>query len=394
MQHQQFNYISSYPVASMEKHRAAMSVGKVVGAAVVAQSGFTNFDTMDKATSLLFQQQKHAQDQQKQQQQHIEQSTRSLCPERPCYVVPNHFFAGQSNFQTIKASIDVALMKLKMMDKYQDCLDFAYFPIISQWRMKYVNGSEMREIHVNCYWDTNSADHIIEVNRVKGDGISSCVSDIFEAVRKAVLGERYIAPKLAPGRRPMMGGLPPLKRLAGAVVTKVEEDKFLKGVKATVSMAESNFFEPRLEAGKALCELAQRDANMLCLPECQSQVVRAINSLLMDEFEDVHQFAVIACSRFAAVSASYKVALSEMNAVNGLVRLVVESVSNDQLAYETAQMRRKACVSLGEMIKECPEKIRSCFEEHGVHDMQTLQQRINGQIADMVVADLELCFMF
>ncbi len=183
-----------------------------------------------------------------------------------------------------------------------------------------MNGSDHREIHVNIYWDSNAEDHIIEMNRVRGDGLFPSTGEFYEVVRKYVLGEKYTAPKVVPTRRPMMPGPPPLKRAAtipGAsapsmlpppapVSTGVSKEMFLKGIKPIISMAEDYFFEPRLEAVKALCDIAKRSDELLAIDECRDSIVRVLNGLITDEFDDIRQFAVMACSMFAAKD-TYKV---------------------------------------------------------------------------------------
>ncbi len=169
-----------------------------------------------------------------------------------------------------------------------------------------MQGSDLREIHINCYWDCQANDHVIEMNRVKGDGLFPSTSEFYEKLRQHVLGEKYVAPKIMPGRRTMMPGPPPLKRNGVVVSTGVTEEMFLKGIKPIFAMADDHFFEPRLEATKALCDMAKRDQRLLNLEYCQTNVVRVLNSLLNDEFEDIRQFAVMATAMFAAVP-SYKV---------------------------------------------------------------------------------------
>jgi hypothetical protein len=136
----------------------------------------------------------------------------------------------------------------------------------------------------------------------------------------------------------------------------------------------------------------------------QLQVVQALNNLLQDEFHDIRQFAVIACSRFVQVSDEYKVSLSEMSAVHALLGLVIPSANTESFshcihgeplhAYETAHVCRQACRTLIAMIQVASDHIRHIFETFGISDMQTLKERCNTQVVgDCLIAELELCFI-
>lgn len=391
---------SNFPVNQMEKQRAMTAVASPIHGA-----SFINFDHGNAMVGTNNYNYNKAQQQLQQQQQHKPviciqpvSSQQSPCSHRPCYLVPNHFFANQTNFFTIKTMIETTLMTLQENVKYLDCIDYAFFSKECQYRMKYVNGSDYREIHINCYWDDNANDHIIEMNRVRGDGMSPTTNDFYETLRQTVLGEKYTPPVVVPGRRPMMAGPPPmlLKRAieSGAVpkLPAVSEEQFLKGVNPVFSMAEDDFFEPRLSAAKSLCDMAKRDIKLLSLPECQNKVIHAVNALLKDEFEEIRQFAVIACARFAGLSADYKIAMSKMNGVHVLMNTILEAPVNEQVGYETAHMRRRACVALSEMIVEDAEGIRNLLEQHGVYSFATLEERCS-HIPLRLVSNLELCFI-
>jgi hypothetical protein len=56
----------------------------------------------------------------------------SPCPPTPCYLVPNHFSTFQKSFEVIKTCVNKALSDL--IGAYPDCLDFGFFPAVSQVR--------------------------------------------------------------------------------------------------------------------------------------------------------------------------------------------------------------------------------------------------------------------
>lgn len=320
---------------------------------------------------------------------------KSPCHELPCYLVPNNFIAKQPQYSTVQTSVETALQM--MCEKYPGSLDYGYFSSQCQWRLKYLNGSDLREIHINCYWDSNIQDHVIEMNRVKGDGLFPSTNEFYEILRQKVLGEHYTPPKVIPGRRPMMAGPPPLllKRSSGSsglpILPSVTEEMFLKGIKPIFAMAEDNYFEPRLEAAKALCDMSKRDRKMLLLSSCQQNIINCLNLLLQDEFDDIKQFAVMACSLFAA-NPDYQTLLANMPSIHVLVKLVLEAPLHEEIAFETAQIRRKACLALNMMAIENSNKIRTCLEEHGITNANQLKQRCVNHLPDALVSELESCF--
>jgi hypothetical protein len=166
----------------------------------------------------------------------------------------------------------------------------------------------MRHIHVNCYWDAQHKDHIVEMSRVKGDGLFPSTFEFYETIRRHVLGaDKYVAPASLAERKPMMPGPPLLRREGKLAAFAVTEDMFLKGIKSIFNLADDHFFEPRLEAVKAICDMAKRDRRLLEIPFCRDNVVRCLNNLLNDDFEDIRQFAVFATAQFALNVPSYRV---------------------------------------------------------------------------------------
>lgn len=316
-------------------------------------------------------------------------STDSPCPATPCYMVPNHFAAQQKNFPTIEASVNRALHILTK--EFPDCIDYGYMPDVTQWRLKYLQGSDLREIQINCYWDANLKDHFVEMNRVKGDGLFSPTSRFYETIRQQVLGDNYIAPVIKPGCRPPLTAMPKLP----AEFTKIDDEykqRFLKGADHIFAMADGQYFEPRLEAVKALCDLAAKDRLLIEQDACREKVVRSLNALLVDEFPDIVQFAVIATAKFAEVP-SYKEPLSQMASVHSLVSMITNPLAVPLLAYETAQMRRKAATTLLLVMNE---NVADVFHAHGIHlelDFRLRVKTIPEELKEELLAKL-LAFLW
>jgi hypothetical protein len=80
-----------------------------------------------------------------------------------------------------------------------------------------------------------------------------------------------------------------------------------------------------------------------------------------------------------------------MPAVHTLVGIVLKAPLHEALAYETAQMRRKAASALIAMLNEKPQDIFAVFEEHGVRTMEDLKLR-TSHLPVQLVSDMELGF--
>lgn len=314
------------------------------------------------------------------------QRCKSPCRYTPCYLVPNHFQADQKCFDQIYESVTRALENLK--NTHINYIDYEYFPNVTQWKFKYLKGSDLREIHINCYWDSNIEDHIVEMNRVKGDGLFPSTSEFYEKLRQHVLGDSYVPPKVQQGRRPMMPGPPPL-RLNGVVASDVTPEMFLKGINPIIAMAEDQFFEPRLEACKALCDMAKRDPRLLSLPECQEGVIRVLNSLIVDEFAEIREFAIYALSLFAEVD-SYKLPLGLVRNLYVLVDMILNTTAPHP--YEIANIRRRSCVALKELIPYHKDLIRDLFGQRGILSSGDLDAGCSG-ISQEFVDSLKIIFI-
>lgn len=179
----------------------------------------------------------------------------------------------------------------------------------------------MREFHITCFWDSTTDDHIVEVKRVRGDGLQpSNTTDIFAKLKSKLSKSTEDSPVVRRGKLRGPLPLPSLKSapsLSQKISTNLTEEQFLKGVYPIVSMTEDQCFEPRLEAARMLCDLATTTkSNSSSNSEdkikyvngnkCRELVLKALGKLLQDDFEDVKQFAVVAFEAFSQYE-SYQV---------------------------------------------------------------------------------------
>ena len=318
----------------------------------------------------------------------------SKCPERPCYLVSTHFYTFQDTYETIETIIENSVKGL--LGEHSEELDYRYFSDDKQWRMKYMNGSDCREIHINVYWDSNANDHIIEINRVKGDGMFPALNSFFDNLRQSIQGSNYVPESNS--KKPRMVGyrMPGPPPLHGRIAVPLSNEMFLRGIQPILSMAADQFYEPRLEAAKSFCDLAQRSEQLLSIPECKEGVVSALNNLLMDEFDDVKQFAVMACSLFAQLP-SYKQSLSRMPQLRVLAELVLEGPADESVSFETAQMRRRACLALTLIAEKESEAVCECLKEQNVRSLEAWRSYVS-KMDDPRLVDhankLELCIVY
>lgn len=181
---------------------------------------------------------------------------------------------------------------------------------------------------MTCFWDSIANDHVVEVKKYRGDAFFPSLAQFFRDLKSAIVkedsasGAREVPVASSSSGSRLRGGalpMPSLRRAQTAPPTSstmsspsssaccmVTEDMFLLGIQPLFNMAQDNFLEPRLEAAKALCDLARKEKKFLELPTCREQCVHAINALLRDDFEDVKQFAVMAFASFCEIP-SYQV---------------------------------------------------------------------------------------
>lgn len=131
------------------------------------------------------------------------------------------------------------------------------------------------------------------------------------------------------------------------LVAEVGESQFLKGIQPISAMSKDNFYEPRLEAAKMLCDLATNHPSRLAESvACQEICMAALDTLLGDDFEDVRQFAIIALALFVDIQDNsskniYHPYIRKMLRLPQLVALI-DNAAPQAPAYHCAQMRRKS----------------------------------------------------
>jgi hypothetical protein len=164
-----------------------------------------------------------------------------------------------------------------------------------QWKCKYFQGSNIREVYVSCFWDSFCEDHLIEVKRVKGSGLllqqkKKSPQDLFNVIQSIVMSVPDSCESIPSSSSKKTGGKlrGPLPVLSGVLSSKDSlpetKERFLQGLEPMLKMASSANLETRLEAAKMLCDLSENEnKSFLFSPECQDIVFQTLEYLLSSQ---------------------------------------------------------------------------------------------------------------
>ena len=180
--------------------------------------------------------------------------------------------------------------------------------------------------------------------------VSGAFNTFFNALKAALSTE-----PVAPVRKAFVI---PTGAMIGLV--KVTDEEFLQGIQPVFRMAEHSN-ESRVQCAKMLCDVSQKDAHYLELSAFRPQCVKMLESLVMDESEDVRQYAVMAVAAFVELP-SYKEAFMSSAVLPVLFNLVENNVDAQQ-AYETAQVRRTAARVIALLSRTHPYTVRSELQQ-------------------------------
>lgn len=283
----------------------------------------------------------------------IEIETVSPCAKKPRVVAPTHFYVDHPRYTVLKEDIDRSLR--------ERCeLVFSACPKKQMWKCKYLEGSQTREMHVQCFWDQNKKSHLVEVKRVHGDGIFPQYTDLVTVLKQ---GLGIAAPSSSSVRRP---GPPPMMRggtappVVGAAVERSPE-QFRETLQVIVDMSKHAYNEPRLEASKMLCDIIEKQPLALLESEnVQAELLEMVNSFLQDQHEVVNEFGVVATHALLSKSMLYRRLMVQYK-MGSILGSLIAHIRNPEYDEETgesdfylyAQMRRLAGKALSMLVKDC-----------------------------------------
>lgn len=293
-------------------------------------------------------------------------------PEQPMLLTPNHFIINrtQAPFVSIAEDKTERFNDLKkLINAFLGCFTSYDFSFIVQdnypmWKGKYIQGSSSCEIDLYVYSGDSSDDYIIEAIRIKGD------AKPFHAFYKDFKSQ--LTNKIDEPTKEMHLTLLPAPPLT--------ETQFLHAVAPFFAMSKCEFFETRLEAVKMLCDLLGRHSEHLNSPVFVQGCVQSLEALVIDDFEDVRQHAIIAFNLLVkSPYPSFRLALVRSTALPMLLSMVDRP---PEPAYETLQVRREAAHVLATLAK---------FDAAGV--LATLQEGGGGGVLEWAkrVPDLQSC---
>ena len=181
--------------------------------------------------------------------------------------------------------------------------------------------------------------------------MSGCFNNFYSALQAALCTD-----KSAPGTPVRKAFVIP----TSVCMIKMSDEQFLEGIQPIFRMAEHSN-ESRVQCAKMLCDVSQKDAHYLELSAFRPQCVKMLESLVMDESDDVRQYAVMAVAAFVELP-SYKEALMSSAVLPVLFHLVENHVDAQQ-AYETAQVRRTAARVIALLSRTHPYTVRSELQQ-------------------------------
>mmetsp|Transcript_20480 Transcript_20480/g.15105 ORF Transcript_20480/g.15105 Transcript_20480/m.15105 type:complete len:426 (-) Transcript_20480:445-1722(-) len=326
----------------------------ITGFTAAPVSVFANFDSgvvIEKASFLDDSLQSSIYDSKESLSKLIEQpilfQTVSPCPKKPRVICPTHFYVQHDTFESLQQDISRCLVE-------REELVFSAFSKRQLWKCKYLEGSQSREMHIQCYWDGSKKSHCVEVKRVHGDGLFPHHADLVTVLKQ---GLGVSCQKSAICRK-----IPVIPPAAFSSTKRVDapEDSFRESIQFLIDMSKSSYFESRLESAKMLCDvISKQSCCVLEASNIQCDVLDTINAFLQDQNDAVIEFGVVATHLLLEKSVAYRSSMIEYNSGSIMVALIAQ-IRNAEYNVETgednfyqyAQMRRLAGKSLQLLVSD------------------------------------------
>lgn len=203
----------------------------------------------------------------------------------------NCILAYQSSFDKVIHVINGKLQELVSMT-----VSFAYFASEQIFRVKFLSVSNSREVHIMVFFDSSRGDHVVEVQRVAGDGLFDFKVDLLSLFQSIFNPSSSKQPSTTSTMAPNSSYLSTLPPLANV--------EFVSALFPLLQMAENYYFETRLEAAKMLCEVFNQSSNVQLLVRIENRdtslffpCLRVILKLLQDTANpEIVEFATVAVS--------------------------------------------------------------------------------------------------
>ena len=316
-------------------------------------------------------------------------------PLTPIMFIGKYFFAKKKNFEQIYNSINSVLENLEETKKNN--IDYCYDEDQVQWQVKYLNGSDYNEITIKVYWNIDNIDFIVEIFRWKGDCIIFSINNLYKKLLHYINGCDNVSSSIKPKQKK--------SRLMSSEYNQIPDDidisaEHYKNCSINIlKNADNKFRESRLFVSKFLCNMVKNDLIFLSSPDpdLKKRIVEVLNSLIegedsgvkKDEFPEIQEFAIYAFSLFAEID-SFKSDLAKIKNLYIIVDIVLYSTF--KYPYKIANIRRRSCIALKELIPYNKELIRGLFEIKGISSSAILDTHCSG-IAQEFVDYLKIMFI-
>lgn len=255
----------------------------------------------------------------------IKFQTTSPCLGKPRILAPTHFYTKHGSYNEVKYEIDRSLGQ-------RSELAFSTFPQNQMWKCKYLEGANIRELHLTCFYDTIKGDHLIEIKRVHGDGLFPKYPELLSVLKQAF----GVADQSRPNAPSFLRSAPALPGRKNVITV----EQFTSSLHSILNMGKESFLETRLESVKMIITMLEKKENLMILENnvdtCLIPVCEGLLLWLQDGFEEIVEFAVVCLSQII-LNLSHNTAISSLLASfseGKLVNCLLQQIRNDSVSYE------------------------------------------------------------
>lgn len=267
----------------------------------------------------------------------------SPCESLPSYVhVHSLINTGSNDFEFVRKSIGA------VFNSRPEFFGFHYNSEDQSFELHHVEGVFSSIYQINCYFDSKSSSHFVDVRNTKGRpfqsfsvNVRSLLENKFNPSQKVLSAPTRAVFELP---RELVDELD-AEILAAGGPSRLES--FLVGFDGIVALSMHYHFETRSEGLRSICTLAiGNDKDMLCNEHCIAPLVEAIGSGLKDKFEEVRESAVLAAEVLSALPV-YSIALGQVDILSALVAEIRPyEAAEAHLHFHTVRRAAKALLQI------------------------------------------------
>lgn len=240
-------------------------------------------------------------------------------------------------------------------------------------------------MQINCFYDSQKADHVLDFIRIKGDAIIQDHDFVGMIRSKFASAPSSSCPKRQ--RRVV-------KPLPAFICEDMTQEDFKSGADYILDACKDLYYESRFEATKMLYDLCTTHTEtMLTLEDFMSSVLQVIEGLVADDFDEIREMLVFIISKLVDMS-KYSDAIAQNESILNFLLDYVRDAHPTEEDYQTIHMRHQASVSFEKIFVASPSKVLSYPGlknkiQYLVNSMQQTQDkfiyRCKEQIATMFI---------